>query len=69
MTDLFGVTLPEMIRELERDLDARAAVISMLNEHASFNAAGAQARETAIRRFQIVAAIIARLKRGAAEAA
>lgn len=64
MTDLFGVTLPEMIRELELELDERRTDYVTLDRKGVISQIG-----PAHRRIEILHAIIARLKRGAAEAA
>lgn len=58
MTDLFGVTLPEMIRELEREIDE-------LRDSPRY--VGGPWLD--LRRIEVLTATIARLKRGAAEAA
>lgn len=68
MTDLFGVTLPEMIRELERETDENR----MLSDHwwtSPRPDSDPALVRIVVRRLEILTAIIARLKRGAAEAA
>ena len=60
--DLFGVTLPEMIRELERALDEVRMPMMVGGEVV-------QPHQSSQRRIEILLAAIARLKRGAAEAA
>ena len=62
--DLFGVTLPKMIRELERALDE----VRMPMEVVGGEVVQPHPVESQ-RRIEILLAAIARLKRGSAEAA
>lgn len=61
MTDLYPVTLDDMISEVERELNQRRQV------YARLVAAGQMSRKYADRRYEVMDAVLTRLKRETAQ--